>query len=118
MDFDLSGNVLVDGEEITGVVDFDDACLSPCAACLGYALRDVLFCAGAQRMRDYVAAYEVVRPLRNSEAQIWQNALLFRNYFLTTVTMGAPDWSDIIHRSVEVEQEMFALFGAPIGLRC
>lgn len=80
LDIDFDGNVLTKDGHVAAIIDFDDLQYSPVVACLGFTLRQILDDKGEQTMREYLHAYEQVRPVSASEYEALPYIMFFRNY--------------------------------------
>lgn len=83
LDFDAYGNVLINNDKVSAILDFDDLMLSPIIVCLGYSLWGTL-CA-TNKMSNislYIQEYEKIRKLSGLEKSYLQNILVFRNYVI------------------------------------
>lgn len=104
LDFDKD-NVLVDGDTITAILDFDDLAIAPYAVCLGYTLRDVY--AGSHSMTSVIAyldAYQDIRPLQKSELRLLRPIMLARHYMMSCLHI-LDGKADNAHIQKYLEQE-------------
>jgi Ser/Thr protein kinase RdoA (MazF antagonist) len=86
LDYDCD-NILVDGDQVSAILDFGDAACQPVVVCLGNTLWDVAFEAGgsAAAVDDYLAAYDRVRRLSPAERDALPGIVLVRHYVITVV---------------------------------
>ena len=72
-------NVLFDGNQLSGVIDFYNACAGPMLYDLAIAVNDWCVEADgsldAQRARALLAAYAALRPFTPAEAELWPTML-------------------------------------------
>jgi Ser/Thr protein kinase RdoA (MazF antagonist) len=87
LDVDFDGNVLTEGDDIAGIIDFDDLAYSPAVLCLGYSLWNLLDDEGIDAARLYLKSYEEVRPLTQLEHEALPHAMIFRNYMIGLVRL-------------------------------
>ncbi len=80
LDLDFDGNVIVTGNTIAAIVDFDDLKYSPAVMCLGFTLWKILNDKGIEGFRYYLNEYQKVRPLTEPERQALPHIVFFRNY--------------------------------------
>lgn len=109
LDFDLDGNVIVKDSRINGIIDFDDLSFSPSIVCLGYSLWNVLHDENIEKMKEYLACYEKIRPLNNSECVALPNIILFRNYEIGALRLHKTGNGDCLIRPFRIEKEMSAI---------
>ncbi len=82
LDIDLDGNTIVYENKVAAIIDFDDTAYTPHIVCLANTLFEVLLESSEEDMWDYLAYYEVVRPLSDVERDALPYCLLFRNYVM------------------------------------
>lgn len=114
LDIDFDGNVITDGDRVSGIVDFDDVQYSPVVACLGYTLYDIYDNQGEAAMRYYLEEYEKLRPLSDLEKATLPYILFFRNYVLGSLPLylwdgkgERPDISRILVLEKEIPRLTF-----------
>lgn len=109
LDYDKE-NVLVDGDKITAVLDFDDLEYAPFVRCLAYSAWDVLFDKDMSAMYKYIAYYEQVRKLNSTEQVILPSIILFRHYAIGSMDIATDQMNDsLFTRYIELESKLMAV---------
>jgi len=109
LDLDLDGNVIVQDNRVSGIVDFDDLSYSPLSVCLGYSLWNVLHDENLENMRAYLKHYENIRPLQKLERLALPQIIIFRNYEIGALRLyKTGDYSCLV-RPLEIEREITEL---------
>lgn len=104
LDYD-NENILSKNHKVVAVLDFDDLAISPFVVCLAYTLWHVLYSDGTQKMYDYLAEYEKIRPLNNLEKSYLYKIVLFRHYVISSMYILNGNQSKIhIHTYIKLEK--------------
>lgn len=83
LDLDFEGNILIDDNHISAILDFDDLTYSACIICLGYTMWHILFVTSDwDKVYYFLNEYRKIRDLNSLELKTLPEIMLFRNYVL------------------------------------
>jgi Ser/Thr protein kinase RdoA (MazF antagonist) len=82
--FDIGyGNILVNKNNLSAVLDFDDMGYGPSVGCLANSLCDVLFFTqDLKKIKEYIKYYSEVRKLNSLEIASIKEIMMYRNYLV------------------------------------
>lgn len=64
LDLDTSGNIIIQENQILGIIDFDDLAYSACVACLAFTVWHILYTTSDPKLaKKYITEYEKARLL-------------------------------------------------------
>jgi Ser/Thr protein kinase RdoA (MazF antagonist) len=112
LDIDFDGNVIVNNDTISGIIDFDDLKYSPNIVCLGYTLWGILFDYGIDEMNTYLKKYQELHPLNQFEMEALPQCILFRNYTIGVLNRLFEGSDEKIEKIIKLESEIPRLFNS------
>lgn len=110
LDINFDGNVIVNNETISGIIDFDDLEYSPNIVCLGYTLWGILFDYGVDEMNAYLKRYQELYPLNQFEIEALPQCVLFRNYVIGVLNRLFEGSDEKIEKIIKLESKIPVLF--------
>jgi len=87
-DFDR-GNILLVGEDISAVLDFDDTHYGPVVICLANTIWDILaISTGDEAVHLYIETYESSRQMSEDELSLIPDIVLYRHYLISCMKIS------------------------------
>lgn len=103
LDLDFEGNILIEENHISAILDFDDLTYSACIICLGYTMWHILFVTGDwDKVYFYLNEYRKGRDLTSLELKTLPEIMLFRNYVLGIIEFA-------LHKNYERVEKILGL---------
>ena len=105
LDFDPSGNIIIQNNKIKGIIDFDDLAYSACIACLSFTLWHILYTTlNINLAKKYIGEYEQTRFIDKKERVVIPQMLLFRTYEFGVIELIARQSQNNLAQIIKLEK--------------
>ncbi len=107
LDLDFEGNILINNNHISAILDFDDLTYSACIICLGYTMWHILFVTGDwEKVYFYLKEYRKIRDLTSLELKTLPKIMLFRNYVLGIIEFALHKNYERVEKIIKLEDQI------------